>query len=107
MERYTVTFEVLRDAVGELGIDVGVRPRAAGHEIRLVDHARCRSLCIPVSASFDAAVSGLCLSLALIRSVPGFVDDGMRTAAEWPELVELAWAAVAVSGTVAADPESA
>lgn len=85
MERYTVTFEVLCDAVGELGIDVGVPPRPAGHEIHLVDHARCRSLCIPVTRCCSATdrpcarrTAALCAPTPTTAHGDGSASNGSR-----------------------------
>ena len=90
MKDRTLTFAALCSLADRMGADVGVECGSGGHVITLVDFGRCRSLRIPVPASFDAAVSALCLSLALIRDVPGCVGDGVAILATWPELADLA-----------------
>ncbi len=90
MSAYPVTFPALCATAARLGVDIGVALRDGRHEITLVDYGGCRSLTIPVADSFDAAVTVLCCSLALVRDVPGCVGEGVRLAAVWPELAALA-----------------
>ena len=89
MTSCTVTYEALCATAAALGIDIGVGLRDGRHEIVLVDYGRCRSLTVPVADSFDAAVTVLCCSLALVRDCPGCVGEGVRLAAMWPELAAL------------------
>ena len=96
MAQPCVTFADLHDAMRASGVEVRVAREGEGaFALTLVDFARCRSVALPVPRrGFDAAATTLCCSLALAAMAPGFGGAAAAAAQEWPELAQLALAAV-------------